>query len=141
MRICWTERRTRVLVIQIFHNHRRFPHGFAVIDDGGHDTSGIELQILGLLLITGSEIKMATLPRKPFFRQGKANFLGTCRHIIVIKLQHSFVLYWPAGPVRYRSIRDSLSLGNIVSLQDEAESLKETRPMSGRVFSYPGDAH
>jgi len=44
--------------------------------------------MLGFLLIAFPEIKVATLPRKPFFRERKADFLGTCRHIIVIKLQH-----------------------------------------------------
>src|SRR5262249_16445752 len=38
-----TNRRGGGVVIQVLHNHRRFPHDFTLVDDGGNDTSGIEL--------------------------------------------------------------------------------------------------
>ncbi len=86
------KRRVMKDIIEIFINYCRLINYLAVVNDRWHHTVRIEFKIIGLMLITGTKIKMMRCKVQFFFSKCETYFLRAGRHTVMIKLDHIFSL-------------------------------------------------
>ena len=88
------QRRTRKSLVEIIEDERRFHDWRAVVDEGGHDSVRIELEIGGLVLIAaqGEQVLLRWLT---LLRERDAHLLRADRVDVVVELEHRILLPLP----------------------------------------------
>src|SRR5215212_4590058 len=99
IRVRRRERRIRISLFEIFENDIRFRDDLVSINERWHDSTRIELDVPGLLMLTGAEHEVTVLPFESFFRETHAHLLGAKRHVIVVESQHCRIPLSFACPV------------------------------------------
>ena len=88
------QRRTRKNLVEIIEDERRFHDRCSVVNEGGHDSVRIELEIGGLVLIAaqGEQVLLRWLT---LLRERDAHLLRADRVDVVVELEHCILLPLP----------------------------------------------
>jgi hypothetical protein len=82
----------RIRVVQVFVNDSRLNDDLPIINQCWNDSIRIELNVVRLLVVSGSQVEVAPCPSELLLPKRKAYLLRASRHVIVIKLYHGDLL-------------------------------------------------